>query len=81
MIINKDISIIEEVRFLKEANAAEYDYDVTRIICDARQRQEVSKHRIIRQGEKNEVEKPATTSPSETQSNKNTKQESRGSSH
>jgi len=44
-------TIIEQVRSQKEANAAKHDFDVARIIESARQRQETSGRRIIRQGE------------------------------
>lgn len=51
MITNNEITIVEEVRALKEANAAKHDFDVSKIIDAARQRQEMSDRRIIRQGE------------------------------
>jgi len=52
MIAEAETTIIEQVRSRKEANAAKHDFDVARIIASARQRQEVSGRRIIRQGEK-----------------------------
>lgn len=44
-------TIVEEVRSLKEAVAAKYEFDVVRIVAAARQRQESSDRRIIRQAE------------------------------
>ncbi len=49
MITSTDTTIIEEVRSMKEANAAECDFDIVRIIQAARKRQEASGRRIIRQ--------------------------------
>ncbi|MFT5471306.1 MAG: hypothetical protein ACI8UO_006439 [Verrucomicrobiales bacterium] len=51
MIANTEMTIIEEVRAFKEANAAQHDFDISRIIAAARQRQESSDRKIIRQGE------------------------------
>ncbi len=60
MIANAETTIIEEVRSWKEANAAKHDFDVVKIIAAARQRQEVSGRRIIRQGEQGGADQPAT---------------------
>ena len=43
-----ETSIIQQVREWKEANAAEYDFDLTKIFEAARVRQEKSGRRIIR---------------------------------
>jgi hypothetical protein len=42
-------SIIEHIRSLKEENAAEYGFSLEAIIASARERQEASGRRIIRQ--------------------------------
>ena len=64
MIANTDTTIIEEVRSMKEANAAKYDFDVARIIQAARKRQETSGRRIIRQehnpNSEQDADQPAT---------------------
>jgi len=60
MITSKNISIVEEVRAMKEANAAKHDFDVNRIIHAARQRQEASNRRIIRQSEQSSPHQPET---------------------
>ena len=44
------MTIIEQVRSQKEAVAARHDFNVARIIEAARQRQEISGRRVIRQG-------------------------------
>ncbi len=49
MIAEKHHSIIEQVRALKEENAAEHSFSVSAIIEAARERQESSGYRIIRQ--------------------------------
>jgi len=49
MIAEKHKSIIEQVRALKEENAAEHRFSVSAIIEAARERQESSGRRIIRQ--------------------------------
>jgi hypothetical protein len=51
MITETYMTIIEQVRSQKEAVAARHDFDVARIIAAARQRQEISGRRVIRQGE------------------------------
>lgn len=48
MITNTDTSIIEEVRALKEANAAAHDFDVARIVAASKERQEASGRDVIR---------------------------------
>ena len=48
MITEAQQSILEHVRSLKEANAAEHGYSIKAIIESARQRQEKSGRRIIR---------------------------------
>lgn len=45
------MTIVEGVRSHKEALAAKFDFDVARMVADARKRQESSDRRIIRQGE------------------------------
>jgi len=67
MMANLETTIIEEVRSLKEANAAKYDFDVSRIIAAARQRQEASGRRIIRQGEQSGADQPATAVDSKSE--------------
>jgi hypothetical protein len=67
MIADAQTSIIEEVRSAKEANAAKHDFDVARIIASARQRQEASGRRIIRQGEQDGADQPATAPESESE--------------
>lgn len=59
-------SIIEHVRSLKEENAAEHGYSLEAIIAAARERQEASGRRIIRQnrGEQNADDRSATASDS-----------------
>lgn len=52
------MTIIEQVRSHKEAVAAKHDFDIARIIAAARERQESSGRRVIRQGEQAGVEKP-----------------------
>lgn len=42
-------SIIEHIRSLKEENAAEHGYSLEAIIASARERQEASGRRVIRQ--------------------------------
>lgn len=54
------MTIVEEVRSHKEAVAAKHDFDVARIVAAARQRQEASGRRIIRQGEPGGAAQPAT---------------------
>jgi hypothetical protein len=58
MITEKECTIVEAVRALKEANAARFDFDVAKIIESARLRQESSGHRIIRQVESGSLEVP-----------------------
>jgi len=60
MITEKEYTIVEEVRALKEANAARYDFDVAKIMESARLRQESSGRRIIRQGAQEAAGQPAT---------------------
>lgn len=48
MITKAKQSILENVRFLKEENAAEHGFCLEAIIESARKRQETSGHRIIR---------------------------------
>ena len=55
-------TIIEQVRSQKEAVAARHEFDVARIITAARQRQEISGRRVIRQGEQDAT--PNTRAPS-----------------
>lgn len=44
-------TIVQQVRFLKEENAAQYGYSLEAIIESARERQEESGRRIIRQAD------------------------------
>lgn len=67
MIANREMTIIEEVRSLKEANAAKHDFDVSRIIAAARQRQEASGHRIIRLGEQGGADQLSTAPESKAE--------------
>lgn len=63
MITKTYMTIIDQVRSHKEAVAARHDFDVVRIIAAARERQESSGHRVIRQGEQggqNAAEQAAT---------------------
>jgi len=61
MITDTTFSIIEQVRSQKEAVAARHDFDVTRIIASARERQEKSARRVIRQHQEVEIELPAAS--------------------
>jgi hypothetical protein len=54
------MTIIEQVRTQKEAVAARHDFDVARIIAAARERQESSGRRVIRQGEQGGGGQPAS---------------------
>ena len=78
MIASPETTIIEEVRYLKEANAAKHDFDVSRIIAAARQRQEASGRRIIRLGEQDGADQPATRSESKSDSDSTFKPEADG---
>lgn len=49
-------SIIEHIRALKEENAAEHGYSLEAIIESARERQEASGRRIIRQNREEEAD-------------------------
>ena len=51
MITEANTTTIEQVRSLKEENAAEYGFSLEAIIVSARERQEASGRRIIRQVE------------------------------
>lgn len=48
MITETQPTILEQVRALKEENAAEHGYSLEAIIAAARQRQEASGRRIVR---------------------------------
>ena len=39
--------IVEEVRKIREAHAAKFNYDIKAIVKDAQKRQRTSKHRIV----------------------------------
>ncbi len=54
------ITIVEEVRSQKEAVAARHDFNVARIVADARQRQERSGRRVIRHEDQDEGGTEAT---------------------
>jgi hypothetical protein len=60
MITETYMTIIEQVRTQKEAVAARHDFDVARIIAAARERQESSGRRVIRQGEQGGGGQPAS---------------------
>lgn len=47
MIAKQEITIIERVRSCKEQNAAEFDFDVDRIIASAREREKVSVESVL----------------------------------
>ena len=66
MITETQQSILEHVRSLKEANAAEHGYSIKKIIESARCRQEKSGRRIIRltKGEQDGADQPATAEDS-----------------
>jgi len=63
MITDSEQAILEEVRALKEANAARYDFDLVRIIKAARERQELSGREIVRQHECENDPTPPETGP------------------
>jgi hypothetical protein len=69
MITEKQQSILEEVRALKEENAAEHDYCLDRIIASARKRQDASGRLVIRlsKGEQHGARQPATRSESKSE--------------
>jgi hypothetical protein len=77
MIADAQTSIIEEVRSAKEANAAKHDFDVARIIASARQRQEASGRRIIRQGEQDGADQTDPESEPEDRERPNSESEVR----
>jgi len=39
--------IVQEVRRVREAHAAQFGYDIRAIVEDARKRQKTSKHRVV----------------------------------
>ncbi len=47
MIAEQELTIIERVRMWKEQNAAEFDFDVDRIIESARERERSSGERLL----------------------------------
>jgi hypothetical protein len=53
-------TIVQEVRFLKEENAAQHGYSLEAIISSAGERQEASGRRVIRQtdGKRHEPKNP-----------------------
>ena len=59
------MTIVEQVRSQKEAVAAKHDFDVNRIVAAARERQETSNRRVIRQGEQIVADQLATRPESE----------------
>ena len=77
MITDTHMTIVEEVRSFKEAVAAKHEFDVARIVDAARQRQETSGRRIIRQGEQ-EGRQPATRPESKSESGDKPQSESEG---
>jgi hypothetical protein len=72
------MTIVEEVRSCKEAFAARHGFDVARIVDAARQRQEASGPRIIRQGEQVGTEQPATRPESKSEGGDKPQPESEG---
>jgi hypothetical protein len=62
MITEKQRTILDETRALKEENAAEHGYCIESIIASARKRQEESGRPIIRlsRGEQGGAHQPAT---------------------
>jgi len=78
MIANSETSIIEEVRSMKESNAAKHNFDVSQIIAAARRRQEVSGHLIIRQSEQGGPDQPVTASESKPEGKEKATSESEG---
>lgn len=48
--------IVEEIRKIREQNAAQFNFDIKAIIADARKRQKFSKHRVV-SFEKKQTEK------------------------
>jgi hypothetical protein len=49
--------VLEEVRRIKEELAAKFDYDVDRILQDAREKQEKSGRRIVQPPARKEIPK------------------------
>lgn len=49
MITETDMTIIEQVRSHKEAIAARHNFEISRIVASARERQERSGRRVLRQ--------------------------------
>jgi len=78
MITEKEYTIVEGVRALKEANVARFDFDVAKINESARLRQESSGRRIIRQGEQVGTDQPATRSELELEGREKLNQEAEG---
>ena len=60
MITDTHMSIVEQVRSQKEAVAARHGFNLARIIAAARERQESSNRRVIRQSEQAGAGQPAT---------------------
>lgn len=58
MIADMTTTIVEQVRSHKEAVAAKHDFDIAKIIAAARERQEASGRRVIRQSERSVQEQP-----------------------
>ena len=78
MITDTHMTIVEEVRSFKEAVAAKHGFDVARIVEAARQRQDASDRRIIRQGEQDGAGQPATRSESKSEVRLNPQPEAEG---
>ena len=72
------MTIVEEVRSFKEAVAAKHGFDVGRIVAAARQRQEASGCRVIRQGEQGGAEQPATRPEPDSESSDKPQPEAEG---
>jgi hypothetical protein len=78
MITETYMTIVENVRSQKEAVAARHDFDIARIVADARQRQESSDRRVIRQGEQAGAGQPATRLESDSEGIQTPQSESEG---
>ena len=78
MITKTYMTIVENVGSQKEAVAARRDFDVARIVADARRRQESSDRREIRQGEQVGAGQPATRLESDSEGIQTPQPESEG---
>ena len=39
--------IVQEIRKIRQANAEKFNYNIKKIVEDARERQRISKHRVV----------------------------------